>query len=280
MYNRAIVQNAMRPPVPSDTPEQAVTESKRPLVPAVERATRLLALLEAAPQKRFGISEIARALSIPKSTALNICNALLDAQFVRRSDDGYQLGRRLVQLGTAYVSSVQLVQEFYEACKVVPSEIQAMVQLAVLSDGLEAIYLARQDFQSGLQLGLRGEIGRRTPANCTGIGKALLSSLPPHELNSRIAGLRTLPTLTERSISDPDALRAELERVRQAGYATDDEEVLPGLACIACAISTVHRDDGVIAVSVTARKETQTPEMYKLRRDALFDLADSLDRRL
>jgi len=271
----------MNPP-DSDNVEIALAqeESKNSRAPAVERATRLLSLLETAPLRRFGISEISRALQIPKSTVLNICNALLEAQFVRRSDDGYQLGRRLVQLGTAYVSSVQLVQEFYEACKVVPPEIQAMVQLAVLSDGLEAIYLARQDFQSGLQLGLRGEIGRRTPANCTGIGKALLAALPAHELNARIAGLRSLPTLTERSISDPDALRAELERIQKAGYALDDEEVLPGIACIACNIITLHRDDGVIAVSITARKETQSPEMFELRRDALFDLADSLDRLL
>lgn len=264
---------------PDSQPSQQEQEKRSP-APAVERTIRLLALLESVPSKRFTLTEIARTLEIPKSTAVNLCTTLLEGQFIRKSSEGYQLGRRLIQLGTAYISSVQLVQEFYDACKVVPPDVQAMVQLAVLSDGLDAIYLARQDFHSGLQLGLRGEIGRRTPANCTGIGKALLASLQPHELATRLSGLRSLPTLTEHSISDPEALKAKLEQIRQAGYATDDEEVLPGIQCIACAINTAHRDDGVIAISITARKETYTPEMFALRRDAIFDLADELDRRL
>lgn len=263
-----------------NTRPSSTEQAKRPLVPAVERTIRLLALLESEPSKRFSLSEIARALDIPKSTTVNICTTLLEGQFIRRTHEGYQLGRRLIQLGTAYISSVQLIQEFYDACKTVPHNIQAMVQLAVLSDGLDAIYLARQDFHSGLQLGLRGEIGRRTPANCTGIGKALLASLSQHELATRLSGLRSLPTLTEHSISDPNELRQQLEHIRDTGYATDDEEVIPGIHCIACAINTAHRDDGVIAISITALKETYTPELFAIRRDAMFDLADELDSRL
>ncbi|QYO75641.1 IclR family transcriptional regulator [Devosia salina] len=256
------------------------TADKRTLVPAVERSIRLLGLLESAPQHRFGVSEIARALDIPKSTALNLCNALVDGQLVRRSEDGYQLGRRLVQLGSAYVASVDLVREFYDACRNLPSNIDAMVQLAVLGDDLDAVYLARQDCNSGLRLGLRAEIGRRTPANCTGIGKALLAALPVHELEARLAGVRTLATMTDKSISSPSVLRDRLQEIRRDGFSTDDEEVLPGVFCIACTASTAHREDGLVAISLTALKTSVTPEMTALRTRTLFELAQRLEEKI
>lgn len=253
---------------------------QRSLAPAVERAIRVLALLESAPQRRFSVSEIARALDAPKSSVLNICTVLQEGQLIRRSHEGYQLGRRLVQLGSAYVSSVHLVQEFYDACKAVPHEVRALVQLAVLSDGLDAIYLARQDCSSGLQLGLRAEIGRRTPANCTGIGKALLAALPLYALEARLEHVRTLPTMTQRSISGPQTLRQHLDIVRHNGYALDDEEVIPGVICIACSAATEHREDKLIGLSLTASKDTDSPGMFELRRRTLLGLAQNLSGRL
>ncbi|WP_082308226.1 IclR family transcriptional regulator [Achromobacter sp. DMS1] len=262
----------------ASTPEEK--PRKKTLAPAVERAIRILTLLESAPQHRFGVSEIARTLDVPKSTVLNICDALVDGQLVRRTEDGYQLGRRLVQLGSAYVSSVHLVREFYDVCRMASPDIESMIQLAVLSDGLDVIYLARQDYNSGLQLGLRAEIGRRTPANCTGIGKALLAALPIHELETRLAGVRTLPTLTEKSIATPGELRERLDAIRKTGYSLDDEEVLPGVSCIARCASTLHREDGLVAVSITSRKETCTPEADEKRKKTLFQIVQALEERL
>ncbi|WP_051231779.1 IclR family transcriptional regulator [Stutzerimonas azotifigens] len=256
------------------------TNKRRILAPAVERSIRLLALLEATPQHRFSLTEISRALDIPKSTALNLCSELLEGQLIRRSSDGYQLGRRLVQLGSAYVSSVDLVREFYNACQFMPPELNAMVQLAVLDEELNAVYLARQDCNSGLRLGLRAEIGRRVPANCTGIGKALLAALPSHELEKRLTGIRTLPTLTERSISNPDQLRDRLHQIRRDRFAIDDEEVLPGVSCVAMAVQTASREDGVIAISVTAQKEGQSQERIEEHKNALFQVVERLAQQI
>jgi len=251
------------------------------LAPAVERAMRILMLLESAPQRRFPLNEIARALGAPKSSLLNICMVLVAGQLLRRTPDGgYQLGRRLVQLGAAYVSSVDPVREFYDACRGVALDLNAMVQLAVLDEGLNAVYLARQDCNSGLRLGLRAEIGRHVPASCTGCGKALLSALPAAELEARLQNVETLPTLTPRSISTPAALRKELERIRTRGHATDDEETVPGVACIATNARTSHREDGLVAISVTAAKDSWTPARRKLMLETLTRLVDVLETRL
>ena len=254
--------------------------AQRSLAPAVERAVRILALLEGAPQHRFGVGEIARRLGIPKSTALNICGELLAGQLIRRSQDGYQLGRRLVQLGSAYVSSVDLVREFYDVCRGAPADLNAMIQLSVLDEDLNAVFLGRQDCNSGLRLGLRAEIGRRVPANCTSSGKALLAGLVSEDLEARLAGVRTLPTLTDRSVADPIELRRQLETIRKQGYAKEQEETMAGIGCVARSIRTSHREDGLLAVSITARKETLSPERFEELRRALVGLTDQLQRQL
>jgi IclR family transcriptional regulator, blcABC operon repressor len=248
----------------------------RMLVPAVDRAMRILSLLESQPQQSFTVSDIARALRIPKSTTFNICGALADGQLVRRTHDGFQLGRRLVQLGSAYVSSVNLVREFYDACRSASPSLHAIIQLAVLDDDFNAVYLAHQDCNSGLQLGLGGSIGRRVPANCAACGKALLAALPPEELNHRLDEVKQLPKLTRKSIITRAKLVKELTVTRERGFAMDEEETLLGLSCVASAIATSHGERGFVAVSISASVETLTDERKTQIASTLRALVESL----
>lgn len=261
-------------PTATETPET------KGLVPAIERAARLLALLEGTPHRAFSLAEIARRLDIPKSTALNICSELVLAQFVRRSQSGYQLGRRLVQLGSAYVASVDLVREFYEVSNAIDVDLGAIIQLSVLDDQLNAVYLARQDHNSRLQLGLRSEIGRHVPANCTASGKALLAALPEDNLENRLVGLRKLSVLTPNSISTVAKLRRELKTIREQGYAVDDEEVLPGIACVARALTTDHREDRLLSISITAAKVNGTLDRQMELRPVLDRFVEAMQSRL
>ena len=237
-------------------------------------------LLEGRPQHAFSLAEIARGLDIPKSTASNICTAMVIGQLARKTQNVYQLGRRLVQLGSAYVSSIDIVREFYEVSRQVDSDLGAMIQFAVLDDEINAVYLARQDCLSGLRLGLRAEIGRRVPANCTAAGKALLAALPLDDLEGRLAAVHSLPTLTNKSISSTDKLLKELTAVRKLGYSGEDEEVLRGVCCVARATSTNHREDGLVAISITAMKDTVTPARKKLIHKTLSLLITQLQQRL
>ena len=86
------------------------------LAPAVTRAAAILDVLAENAGEAAGPSELARRLGLPKSSIANICGALADAGLVRRVGTGFALGRRLAELGGAYLASVDQVQEFYEAC--------------------------------------------------------------------------------------------------------------------------------------------------------------------
>ena len=226
--------------------------SARAVVPALDRGMRVLHLLAESPQRSYSLSEIAQLLAIPKSTAFNICGALTEGQLLRRSRDGFQLGRGLLELGSAYASSVNIVAEFYDACREAPPDLGAVIQLAVLDEDLQAVYLAHQDCGSGLHLGLGGLVGRRVPANCTAGGKMLLALLTPADLEERLRRWSPLPRVTRKSVTSRPRLLREIAAARDSRYAFDEDGAILGLSCVATGFSTGHADGGQLAVSITA----------------------------
>ncbi|WP_213453209.1 IclR family transcriptional regulator [Rhizomonospora bruguierae] len=227
--------------------------------PAVTRAAAILMTLAEDPRRSLGPSELSRRVDVPKATVLNICSALIEAQLLRQTKHGYSLGRRLAELGKAYLASVEEVEEFYLLCRQLFGEAEQTVQMAVLGDGPNVVYLARHDGREPLHLGLASEIGRSVPAQCTAAGKALLAALTPRQLDRQLAGW-PLRGLTEKSITDEQALFNELALTRERGYAVDNEEVVPGLYCFGRHVATPHREDGLLAVSFTFRAHGRTDE--------------------
>ncbi len=249
------------------------------LAPAVSRAALILDLLARTAGEPLGPSEIARTLGLPKSSTANICGALAEAGFVRRVGTGFALGRRLAELGGAYLSTVDQVQEFYEACRQLPTGSEETIQLAVL-DGLEVVYLARHDGRQPVRL--TSGIGRRLPAFSTATGKVALASLDDAELERRLAGLTILPRPTRKAHGTVDELLADIAQVRLRGYAMDDEETVEGVVCYGVLVPSRQAGDAPGAASVTLLKVRATAErvpalLVDLRRLAA-DLSDPLRR--
>src|SRR5438552_8534060 len=163
--------------------ETAESES---LAPAVTRAGAILDVLAESRGEAPGPSELARRLGLPKSSIPNICNALADIGLVRRIGTGFALGRKLAELGGAYLASVDQVQEFYETCQLLETGSEETIQLAILDD-LEMTYLARHDGSQPVRLS--SQIGRRLPATVTATGKAALASLDDADLERRLEGV-------------------------------------------------------------------------------------------
>lgn len=252
----------------------------RAVVPALDRGMRVLQLLAESPQRAYALSEIAQLLAIPKSTAFNICGALAEGQLLRRVRDGFQLGRGLLELGSAYASSVNVVAEFYDVCRDAPPDLGAVIQLAVLDEDLQAVYLAHQDCGSGLRLGLGGMVGRRVPANCTAGGKMLLALLPPGELAERMRRWDQLPRLTRRSVTSRSRLLREIGAARQTGYAHDEDGAILGLTCIATGFSSGHADGGHLTLSITAPSDSLDDGRRATIRAVLDEVAGKLRSRL
>jgi IclR family transcriptional regulator, blcABC operon repressor len=244
------------------------------LAPAVTRAAAILDLLaaDAAAHRAAAstLSDVARRLALPKSSVANICSALLEAGLIRRVGAGFGLGRRLAELGGAYLSTVDQVEVFHELANSLRALSAETAHLAVL-DGLDVIYVARHDGRQSLRIA--SEIGRRLPASCTSLGKAMLAQLAPDDLAERLRPVHELRMLTSHSHRDVRALLRDLDEVRRRGYAVDDEETSDGILCVGVAVPSGNPGEARYAVSATLLKARVDEELRTALVEDLRQLA-------
>ncbi len=227
------------------------------MVKSAARGLDVLELLAANPDG-LTLSEICAALSIPKSSAHSLLGTLLGRDYLMQGkrDRTYRLGPRLFEMGSAYLRGIDLVHDGQEVIRAVAAECGETAHLAIL-DGQDVVYVAKEEGTSPVRM--VSAVGKRFPAYGTGVGKMLLSALSPAELAQRYPLDRPLPSLTSSTITDPVALRAELARTRERGYALDREESTEGLSCVA---APVYDGSGkvVAAMSISVPSMRYTPD--------------------
>jgi len=237
--------------------------------PAVVRAIAVLDAIADSPTGYLSLSEVARAIGIPKSSASAICNALETGLLIRREDVGYRLGRRTVELGGAYLSRLDQVTEFYDFCANSELFAQETVRLSVLA-GIDTLCLARYEGRPALRL--TSGIGDRFPANSSAQGKALLAKLDDAEVERLFHGIPELAQATSRSIRTLPDLLADLAGTRQRGYGLDAGEAADHVVGLAVAIATRGVRSPMLAASVTlldsqvtdARRDAMVRELRRL----------------
>lgn len=224
--------------------------------PAVTRAIRILDLLAGARGQLRTLTDIARALALPKSSVSNLCAALEEGGLVRRTAGGYLLGRRTVTLGSAFLSGFDQVREFYRICE--ESEVlrNQLVQLVML-DGARVLYLAVHEGRE--RFPLSANVGDRYPASVTAVGTALLSELTPDEVAALYWDGSELVGFTERSTATLAQLQAKLERTRAKGYAVDDGEVHPNVLGLAVVVPSGGSGEPSFGLGVSLIHPTGKP---------------------
>lgn len=199
-------------------------------VQSVERVFDLLEVITAAGGD-MSLSELAAASQLPLPTIHRLLRTLVPTGYVRQLPNrNYALGPRLILLGDA------AGRQFGSAARArldeVVEELGESVNMAVL-DGQKAVYIAQA--QSNRSMRMFTEVGRRVDTHDTGVGKAMLATLPEERVRA-IVGAAGMPTPTPKSIGTVDELLADLERIRVRGYAMDDEETELGVRCYAMAV--------------------------------------------
>ena len=201
----------------------------------VKSADRTLDVLEAlaASVHRPTLGELARSLGIPKSSLHGVLRTLQARGWVRVDETGtrYSLGLRALHVGTAFVETDDAVTLLAPVLDELAARFGETVHLGRL-DGADVVYLAKRESVHPLRL--FSAIGRRLPAHATALGKALLAQLDEERLATLLPN--PLPRLTPHTLTDPDALRADLAATRAAGYAVDREENSEGIICVAVAV--------------------------------------------
>jgi len=194
----------------------------------------------------IGITNLARRLSLPKSTVHRLATTLVDAGFLEQNPEtgGYRLGLALFDLGMLVRRKMGVVTEARPYLRALMERTGESVHLTVL-DRASVLYV--NNIASPQAIRMQSNLGARVPAHCCSEGKALLAFEPAATVDSVIAA--GLAPRTPKTIVKPQRLREELAQVGARGYALDDEELEIGLRAAAAPIRN-HRGDVVAAVSI------------------------------
>lgn len=242
---------------------------------AVEAVVKALDLLDAFQEaEELTLTEISERVGINKSRAFRLLYSLALRGYVERSADGtrYTLGVKLIERAACVRKDLrQLALPFMQRLH---AQFNETVNLAILDRG-EVLYI--EMLESSQPFRMAAAVGSRSPWHSTALGKAIVAHLPEDEWHSLISAAH-LMKLTERTITDREQLRKELERVRRRGYAVDEGETEPGAACIGAPIFNL---DGrpIAALSLSGPAERILPRRREIAM-ALVAVCQELSRRL
>lgn len=200
-------------------------------VQSVDRALSLLMRIAEHPEATLGLPELASFLELDKSSAFRLLSSLADYGLVRQDEGkkGYQLGFGIYSLAGALREQVKITDLASPTLKRLAQATKENAHLAVRS-GTRAVFIDRE--RATKSIAANTNIGDSEELYCTAVGKCLICDADASRLGSLLAGAE-LVRHTEHTITDLDALAAELALVRQRGYAVDREEYEANVVCLA-----------------------------------------------
>ncbi|WP_328703018.1 IclR family transcriptional regulator domain-containing protein [Arenibaculum pallidiluteum] len=180
-------------------------------------------------EQSLSISDVARITGLPRAAARRCLLTLQRLGYVGTDGRAFHLTPQILSLGYSYLSSAPLATTVHPALERVSTLLQESSSAGILAED-DVVYIARSATKRIMSVALN--VGSRLPAAVTSMGRVLLAALPAAELDAFVRRVE-LPRHTERTITDRDALRAEIEATRSRGYALVDQELEVGLRSIA-----------------------------------------------
>lgn len=207
-----------------------------------QSSDKLLRLLEIMTEQSepLRLQDIARVTGMNSSTVLRFLTALQRRDYVAQDMD---TGRYFLTFKICALA--QNISTFFDIRNIampfmrnVSHLFSESCNLATEND-MTVVYIAVANVPGNTLMSTQ-RIGNVAPMHCTGVGKLFLTDYSPTELD-RLVAIKKLPGFTEYTITAPDVLRAELEKIRAQGYAFDNEECEVGARCIAVPIRDYTR---------------------------------------
>ena len=243
------------------------------VVPALTRGFAILDLVAKNPGLDF--TAIYGRLGLPKSSTHNLLGTLSQLGLLRmRPDRGFVLGLKLTELG-AFAANHRFVEaESLPLLRALASELQLTCHLGV-SEGAEAVYLSKMEYDQPIRVD--SWVGKRFSLHSSALGKVLLAWLPEAELQQTLATI-SWGQNTPHTIISPASMRTHLQLVRSRGWATDDEENMPNIRCVAAPVfDRQHNVAAAISAVGTILQVDQA--RFELIAARLVEVASEISRR-
>ncbi|ELY50903.1 IclR family transcriptional regulator [Natronolimnohabitans innermongolicus] len=192
-----------------------------------------------------GPSAVARRMDMPKSTAHVYLRTLEETGYVVNEDGEYRLSHQFLSTGSRIKHRNSLFQASEAKLRDLAMETGELVTLVIEEAG-QSVILHKDTGDRSLELGIYS--GMITPLHSNATGKAILANLPPERVDE-ILETQGLTALTSATITDEAQLRAELEVVRERGYAVDWDQQVQGMGLIGAPIEIDGRLEGAVGIA-------------------------------
>jgi DNA-binding IclR family transcriptional regulator len=183
----------------------------------------------------MGISEVAKRADLKTTTTHRLLRTLLQLGVVEQEPESryYNLSTKILLYSKAVLDRYDFVRSAHPILGELSKTVGETVFMGI-RDNAELVYVDQVDSLDHV-LRMTPQIGRRQPLHSTALGKALLSHLPPDQLQGFLSR-GELQKLTENTITKPESLQLELEKIRLQGYSFDLEETEIGICCISAPV--------------------------------------------
>ena len=241
------------------------------MIQSVDRAIRVLTALQGA--RRMSLSELAARLDLAPSTTHGIVRTLVEHGMVvqERGSSRYQLGPAVLRLGNVYLDTLELRSKAVPWAEDLARRTGMAVRTGVLliDDVVIIHHEPRPDGSRQMP-----EVGIVIPAHASALGKAMLAFLP--EDAERMLADGDLRSMTGETLTDPDAISAQLEQIRTTGIAREQDEAVLGESALASPVFDSWGNVGAIGVVIPSGADLASHEARDLVREAARALSREL----
>ena len=243
-------------------------------IASLEKAMRVLELL--ADNRRMTVTQVARTLGLNRASSHRFLAHLTDLGYVVKDEENhYMLSLKLLELGQKAANRFEIRSIARSFMHELFMEFRETVNLGHFN-GIDILHLDKIDSVEILRIDT--PLGSRAPAYCTALGKAILAQLSEAELEVYL-GHVTLERQGPNTIMDRDRLKEELADIHARGFALDDEELSPGLRCIAAPIFD-HTGRAAHAISVSGPTTRVTPRNIETIQAKVREICAGLSTKL
>ncbi|WP_350334376.1 HTH-type transcriptional regulator BhcR [Coralliovum pocilloporae] len=227
-------------------PKNFDTDTTTSRIQALDRALDVMdALAEA---QGLTLTELAGALNQSPATIYRVLSTLEARQIVEMDpvDQAWHMGSAAFRLGSSFLARNNVAERSRP-------EMHELMRLTGETSNLgierndEVMFVGQVETPQSIRAFF--PLGTISPMHASGIGKALLSCYQPERLDRYLRDA-ALERFTTHSITEPEVLRADLEKVRERGWALDDEEKADGMRCVAAPITNIY-GEAIAGISVS-----------------------------
>ncbi len=238
-----------------------------------ERVLSVLSLLATHPEG-LTLTQITKLLCIPKSTLFPILQEMVQEKFLHLSEKEnlYFIGIAAYCIGAAYEYDKTLLPYIKSIMNKISQEINEMCQVGVL-DGPNILYILKQDPDVAHTIKIISYIGKKLPAYCTALGKALLCQYTLKELKNLYPN--GLVPQTKNTVIDFDKLYKQLQLIKSTQVASEFEEVTEQLCCFAVPIRLPNSRQYAMSISMPLFRATK--EKIALAQKLLLQAKSSIE---